>query len=256
MIKGYKLVYSPTSSKRFRYKVKIKGDDIDCRNLIKGIGPICGRPFKSIDSDFTKAFYVYGSSTEAKNQITEVIDGYVNKLPAHEAAGQTTPPPPDGFAGPGRSKEIAPPEPPSPAVAVKSVEKAGAPQHIFSPLKQKYTFETLYEGGFNRFLKQACENIARDFDSSYNPLFIWGRVGRGKTHLIQAIGNFIKEKYADKTVVYMQAQDLMDRIQKVKDSPAEKAALVDILSDADAMLIDDIQFMEGDTTQDVFFSIF
>ncbi|MEA2082057.1 MAG: hypothetical protein U9O97_04905, partial [Elusimicrobiota bacterium] len=73
MIKGYKLVYSPTSDKRFRYKVKLSADEASCLGIIKEIGPVCGRPFKNIGSDFKKAFYVYGSSNEIKSQIISAL---------------------------------------------------------------------------------------------------------------------------------------------------------------------------------------
>ncbi|PIU17898.1 MAG: hypothetical protein COT16_03825 [Elusimicrobia bacterium CG08_land_8_20_14_0_20_44_26] len=281
MIKSYKLVYSPTSDKRFRYKVKINGNDADCMNVIKHIGPICGRPFKSLDSEFQKAFYVYGSSTSEKEQISHIIEEYLKKetLPSASADSVFAPLPkpsvekPESEAGrfaatigykEGRFAEVSPP-PEAPAEliekpkekpkekreAVNVLEKLGIP-----PLNQRYQFSNLYEGSFNRFLKQACQDIAREFTPKYNPLFIWGGVGLGKTHLIQAIGNFIKRNHRDKKVLYIQAQDLMSMIQRVENSPTNKTELINDFSEAYALLIDDVQFLEGDTSQDVFFLIF
>ncbi|MEA2081234.1 MAG: DnaA/Hda family protein, partial [Elusimicrobiota bacterium] len=150
-----------------------------------------------------------------------------------------------------------------PSASFSVPEKAGPGQvndhwgyFDIPPLNGKYTFDNLYEGGFNRFLKQACEDIAKEFSPSYNPLFIWGGVGRGKTHLIQALGNFIKKHHDGKTVFYIQAQDLITMIQDALSSPTQKAMLLKKLGSADALLIDDIQFLEGDEIQNVFFLIF
>ncbi|MBU4133806.1 ATP-binding protein, partial [bacterium] len=319
MIKGYKLVYSPTSDKRFRYKVKIRADESSCLSVIKEIGPICGRPFKNIGSDFQKAFYVYGSSDEIKAQIIFALEKHasaadsVSLLP-QPALDDTDDRGPLIFteSAPGASAEEV--LKPSLLEEEKSAELCAAPsaapldealnpttQEVHSgnvssaedesasgraefavaesppwrtdgerldalkdewnkfdipPLNSKYTFDNLYEGGFNRFLKQACEDIAKEFAPSYNPLFIWGGVGRGKTHLIQALGNFIKKYQDDKTVFYIQAQDLITMIQDALSSPAKKALLLKKFGSADALLIDDIQFLEGDKIQDTFFLIF
>jgi len=247
MIGSYKLVYSPTADKRFRYKVKISGDDADCKGIIRNIGPICGSPFKSLDSNYAKAFYVYGSALSVKGRIIKAIDEYAKQKvtpfgssPAPKSAPQ--------------EEKLVEKEPPPAAAKQTEIKKPG--ELKITPLRKNYVFDTLYEGGFNRFLKQACENIAREFDPSYNPLFIWGGVGLGKSHLINAIGNFIEKNYEGKVVIYIQAQDLMASIVRVKDFSAKRDSLVDYLAGADALLVDDIQFLEGDVTQDVFFAIF
>ncbi|MFH1957220.1 MAG: DnaA/Hda family protein [bacterium] len=246
MIDSYKLVYSPTSDKRFRYKVKISGDEADCKNIIRNIGPICGSPFKSLDSNFAKAFYVYGSALSVKEQIIKAIDEYAKQKVAPSA-------PPAPTAPQEEKLEAKTPAEKEPAKKTEA-EKPGKLK--ITQLRKNYTFDSLYEGGFNRFLKQACENIAREFDPSYNPLFIWGGVGLGKSHLINAIGNSIKKSHEDKVVIYVQAQDLMSAIARVKDFSSERDSLVDYLAGADTLLVDDIQFLEGDVTQDVFFAIF
>ncbi len=287
MIKGYKLVYSPTSDKRFRYKVKITADETSCLNVIKEIGPICGRPFKNTGSDFEKAFYVYGSSGEIKTQIISALKKHTSDAPAPDAmlhppersaAPEALPPQAPVAAGePGisipaesvpdaESAPVAGEVPPPPDVekipaAPSAQEKKEAPKDEWEhfdipPLNSKYTFDNLYEGGFNRFLKQACEDIAKEFTPSYNPLFIWGGVGRGKTHLIQALGNFIKKYHEGKTVFYIQAQDLITMIQDALSSPAKKALLLKKFGSADALLIDDIQFLEDEEIQNIFFLIF
>jgi len=293
MINGYKLVYSPTSDKRFRYKVKLTADEASCMGVIKEIGPICGRPFKNIGSDFEKAFYVYGSSDEIKPQIISalkkhatsavtvpepalpipdevthveepVITGGEVLTPPIAAAAQEipAPPPPKKQEEPLSAEEVLviPPareKKEDPPVTPEDVPRKDEWDHFdIPPLNSKYTFDNLYEGGFNRFLKQACEDIAKEFSPSYNPLFIWGGVGRGKTHLIQALGNFIKKHNNGKTVFYIQAQDLITMIQDAASSPAKKALLLKRFGSVDALLIDDIQFLEGEEIQKIFFLIF
>ncbi len=312
MINGYKLVYSPTSDKRFRYKVKLTADEASCMGVIKEIGPICGRPFKNIGSDFEKAFYVYGSSDEIKPQIISALKkhatppatvtepslpipdevthveepvitgGEVLTPPIAEVAQEIpAPPPPKKQEDPLPAEEVlvippvqekkeAPGVPPAPELKALQPEKRMSPRvapedvpqkdewdHFdIPPLNGKYTFDNLYEGGFNRFLKQACEDIAKEFSPSYNPLFIWGGVGRGKTHLIQALGNFIKKHHDGKTVFYIQAQDLITMIQDAASSPTKKALLLKRFGSVDALLIDDIQFLEGEEIQKIFFLIF
>ncbi|MFH1353495.1 MAG: DnaA/Hda family protein [bacterium] len=251
MIDSYKLVYSPTADKRFRYKVKISGDETDCKNIIRNIGPICGSPFKSLDSNFAKAFYVYGSALSVKEQIIKAIDEYAKQKIAPSAQGESSAP-----SAPQEEKLEAKTRPAAEKEPAKKTEAEKPVKLKITQLRENYTFDALYEGGFNRFLKQACENIAREFDPSYNPLFIWGGVGLGKSHLINAIGNFIKKNHEDKVVLYVQAQDLMSAIARVKDFSSERDLLVDYLAGADALLVDDIQFLEGDVTQDVFFAIF
>ncbi len=246
------MIYSPTSDNRYRYKVKINGDDAACRNIIRDIGPICGRPFKSVDSRFQRAFYVYGNSESVKERISDVLGKFFKDEESSEPTAERNLPRPE-------EKPLPPPPPrvfrsvPLEEHKPKSVDFFS--KYNISELNPDYTFENLYVGGFNRFLKEACESIATEFDKSYNPLFIWGDVGLGKTHLMQAIGNFIM-KHKKGTVVYVPAQDLKTAIQKVLDIPSEKAELVEFFSSASALLIDDIQFLEGDATQEIFFSIF
>ncbi len=92
--------------------------------------------------------------------------------------------------------------------------------------------------------------------SAYNPLYIYGDVGLGKTHMLQATGNAIKERYKDKKVIYTTADRfLTDYIEHVKkrtvDRMKEKYQSIDVL------IIDDVQFLAGkDQTQNVLYNIF
>ncbi|HCR42097.1 TPA: chromosomal replication initiator protein DnaA [Patescibacteria group bacterium] len=123
-------------------------------------------------------------------------------------------------------------------------------------LNPRYTFETFVIGESNHLAQAASEAVAKAPGTTYNPLFIYGGVGLGKTHLLQAIGNAILTNYPKKKVVYITSErftnELVDSIlKKTTREFKEKYRRVDCL------LIDDVQFLEGkDATQEEFFHTF
>lgn len=111
-------------------------------------------------------------------------------------------------------------------------------------LQERYTFENFVVGKSNEFAHAAALAVAEAPGEAYNPLFLYGGVGLGKTHLMQAIGNFILRQHKNTNVYYTQAENIMneliDAIQKnLQMSFKKKYRNVDIL------LIDDIQFLYG-----------
>lgn len=125
-----------------------------------------------------------------------------------------------------------------------------------SNLNNKYTFESFVVGNSNRFAHAASLAVAESPSKAYNPLFIYGGVGLGKTHLMHAIGHLINENNKNLKVVYLTSEKFINElISAIKDDKniefREKYRNVDVL------LIDDVQFIAGkERTQEEFFHTF
>jgi chromosomal replication initiator protein len=123
-------------------------------------------------------------------------------------------------------------------------------------LNPKYNLTKLIVGPFNEMAYAAGEAIVDMPGEAYNPYFIYGGVGLGKTHLIQGVGNKIKARYPDKKVKYIPAERLIsDVVDSIRKNTVEE--LKANLQKIDVLIIDDIQFISGKTkTQEEFFHIF
>lgn len=129
--------------------------------------------------------------------------------------------------------------------------------HIESQLNPNYTFDNFIEGDCNRLARAAGYAVGNNpGGTSFNPLLLYGGVGLGKTHLAHSIGIEIKDRYPEKTVLYVSAekftQQFIDSVRK-----NSRNDFVHFYQMIDVLIIDDIQFFAGkDKTQDVFFHIF
>ncbi len=131
-----------------------------------------------------------------------------------------------------------------------------AGNRVHSGLNPRYKFDAYVVGSNNELAFAACQSVSKNPGQSYNPLFIYGDVGLGKTHLIQATGNFIKEQNPDFKVRYVSmerfANELIGAIQnsKAKEFKNEYIQL-------DMLIIDDVQFLaKKEKTQEEFFHVF
>jgi chromosomal replication initiator protein len=148
----------------------------------------------------------------------------------------------------------APPE--APSVPARPVDFN---QLVFEAgLNPRYTFDEFVVGPSNQFTHAACVSIARNPGKNYNPLFIFGGVGLGKTHLLQAVGIEILRKRPDARIVTLSSEEFMNQLitslRRQKDMSSFRAQFRD---GCDVLLIDDIQFIGGkDSTQEEFFHTF
>ena len=124
------------------------------------------------------------------------------------------------------------------------------------PEMAAYTFDHFIVGNSNRFAHAAARAVSDNPGKTYNPLFIYGNSGLGKTHLLMAIGNAIHEKDAKKSIVYIKGDDFTNQLVKaIKNGTTEEFR--NKYRNVDLFLVDDIQFIAGkQQTQNEFFHTF
>ncbi|WP_420639432.1 chromosomal replication initiator protein DnaA [Candidatus Poriferisocius sp.] len=151
---------------------------------------------------------------------------------------------------------------PAPPVVLPEVESSPPTRKATTALHPNYTFDKFVTGPSNRFALAAALSVAETPGKSYNPLFVHGHAGLGKTHLLQAIGHYVKSHYVDdhrhpiSRVVYVSTETFLnqfvDAIRTNKRSEFKRA-----YREVDVLLMDDVQFLEGkEGLQEEFFHTF
>ncbi|OGM98360.1 MAG: hypothetical protein A2915_04500 [Candidatus Yanofskybacteria bacterium RIFCSPLOWO2_01_FULL_41_34] len=123
-------------------------------------------------------------------------------------------------------------------------------------LNRKYSFDSFVVGSNNELAHAAASAVTKNLGRLYNPLFLYGGVGLGKTHLLQAIGNKIASENRDRKIYYMPAEKFTAEIvEAIRNKTIEE--LKNQYAKLDLLMIDDVQFIAGkEKTQDIFFSTF
>ena len=139
---------------------------------------------------------------------------------------------------------------------IRSNQSSTYPSDFGAPLDPRFTFDNFVVGKPNELAFAASQRVAESEKVTFNPLFLYGGVGLGKTHLMHAIGWKIKEQQPDRKVIYLSAEKFMYqfvRALRYKDTSAFKEQFRSI----DVLMIDDVQFISGkDNTQEEFFHTF
>lgn len=129
-----------------------------------------------------------------------------------------------------------------------------APHRSAGSINPEYTFSTFVVGRNTEFAHAACYNVARNPGQVYNPLFICGPVGMGKTHLLNAVGNQIREAYPSQRILYISAETFLNEcVSAIRRHEMEKFRQK-YRENSDILLVDDVQYIgRGEATQEEFF---
>ncbi|MGH4018268.1 MAG: chromosomal replication initiator protein DnaA, partial [Pseudonocardiaceae bacterium] len=143
-----------------------------------------------------------------------------------------------------------------PTFAGVSAVRPPRPPNSQTKLNEKYLFDTFVIGSSNRFAHAAAVAVSEAPARAYNPLFVWGESGLGKTHLLHAVGHYAQRLFPGMRVRYVSTEEFTnDFINSLRDD--RKVAFQRRYRDVDVLLVDDIQFLEGkEGTQEEFFHTF
>lgn len=141
-------------------------------------------------------------------------------------------------------------------LGITDIDRSSLSSDKHNFLNPKYTFESFVVSDCNSFAHAAAEAVAKQRSSQYNPLYIYGGVGLGKTHLMQAIGNYLLRSEPSFKLIYLSSENFMNEL--INAIRKEKTAQFrDKYRKVNLLLIDDIQFLAGkERTQEEFFHTF
>ncbi|MGD9959864.1 MAG: chromosomal replication initiator protein DnaA [Nocardioides sp.] len=207
----------------------------------------------AVPNDFTRTQLEGRLRTRLEDSLTEAFGHQIR-------IAVTVNPLLDDGAVPEPQPEAAPEESPSQQIDLSTntsmMATGGKPNAMETRLNPKYTFETFVIGPSNRFPHAAAIAVAEAPGKAYNPLLVYGDSGLGKTHLLHAIGHYVRSLYTGAKVRYVSSEEFTNEfINSIRDDRQDRFKRQ--YRDVDVLLIDDIQFLEGKTqTQEEFFHTF
>ncbi|GEO80283.1 chromosomal replication initiator protein DnaA [Pararhodospirillum oryzae] len=145
---------------------------------------------------------------------------------------------------------------PTPAAAPAASTREAADDGLSAPLDPRFTFDNFVVGKPNEFAYAAAKRVAETEGVSFNPLFLYGGVGLGKTHLMHAIARRLRENQAGCRVIYLSAEQFMHRFIRAL-RQQDTLSFKEQFRSVDVLMVDDIQFISGkESTQEEFFHTF
>ncbi len=206
------------------------------------------KPLKVLDLVDNTTLVISTNSTSAKNQI---LRNYMDKLTeaVHDILGENI-----EVEILDQNEEISYIEKNGKKARAKEVEVSK------NPFNAKYTFDNFVVGKSNQFVYAAARAVAEHPGEKFNPLFIYGGVGLGKTHLLHAVGNYLREFNPNLKVMYVTCEQFTNAYIESLGSPSKTKATLEFRSkfrNLDVLMIDDIQFISTKpSTQEEFFHTF
>jgi chromosomal replication initiator protein DnaA len=270
MITSWELKFFPTKEYQNRYRLRIKCEPEDVEELLSflkdELNLSVSSPFNVLSSSYNVGVYINNLSEEIKTTLVEKLfsvcsNGKVEDKTLQEEESKKEKSFPEDLESvltslvEQVSSKVVEPDLKGVITEKKETQQKTVP-FVSMPLNPKYTFENFVVGANNRFTHAAALAVAENPGKTYNPLFIYGGVGLGKTHLMQAIGHYIKKKYPLMKVVYIPTDKFVAQvIEAIRNGTIQQ--LRDFYSNVDVLLVDDVQFMAGsESTQEEFFHIF
>jgi len=204
-----------------------------------------GRFRIGVETEFARGWIVQRYDSLVKDALFEVL--------GHDVSVGVEVVPPLVMEGPEPAPQAAPV---APVAAPAPLVQPPAPNEMVSRLQGRFTFDAFVIGPSNRFAHAAALAVAETPARAYNPLFIYGGVGLGKTHLLHAIGHYTAENHPGLSVRYVSVETFTNEfINALRDGGIR--SFKDSYRSTDILLIDDIQMLEGrEQTQEEFFHTF
>lgn len=265
MINKWDLVESFSADYPDRWKMLLQSDREDAvklASILTKLGYSCGRPTSSREKEFNWSFYVYQMTQDTISNVQAIVDDF-KASPDEFDLEKYLPPKLEKMT---EKEEVSSEEieqaisvaAPAPAPAAKAVITEEQRSILLSEigLNSRYTFDSFVVGKNNHFAKAAALAVAEMPGKVYNPLFIYGDVGLGKTHLMQAIGHFVLGINPNAKILYTTAERFMAEVIDA----IRYGKIIDFRNKyrkMDVLLIDDIQFLsEAEAAQEEFYHTF